>query len=404
MASRLILAFSSLLLFTSSPVSAAGSVSGLDAFYAALYATEIGTSKRITRISWWGDSAVASDGYTGALRALLQRKFGDGGPGFLLIDPTYKGYYHKRVRMRRSGWKSTSLLRVRGRNRRMGLAGMVSQSYGGASTTYISKAGSFRQATLFYRAGPRTGDVQIYVNGAGLPLARHSTRADNRGSAIWRQDLPPKTRQVRIRAVGKGSVWVYGLVLESAGPGVVLDTLGMVGLRARGLGRLAPKQFERQLSMRRPDLTVIHFGGNERVDPSLSEARHAAEVERVVKRLRKGAPKASCMLVGPLPHGRRSRGKILNDTRLEIVVRAQRKVAARHGCAYFDAIGAFGGEGSAQLMRDKKWLVRDLAHLSPSGEREVARRIDAWLVAGYTSWKKRHAAGTRVPGWEREAQ
>ncbi len=376
--------------------------SGLTAFYEALYTTETGASKRITRISWWGDSAVASDGYTGALRAVLQRRFGDGGPGFLLIDPTYRGYVHKRVRLTRFGWKSISLLQVRGRNRLLGLAGMMSKSFGGAGTTYTSKGGFFRRATLFYRAGPRAGDVQLTTQDRGTHF-QHSTRAARVQSAVWVQALPAKTRVVRLRAAGKGSVGVFGLVLETQGPGLTLDTLGMVGLRARGLGRLDPVQFKKQLGLRKPDLVTIHFGGNERVDPYLSAKRHAAEIEILVKRLRAGAPQASCLILSPLPHGRRMRGKTVNDTRLDVVIQAQRQVAKANGCAFFDAIAAFGGPRSAQLMRDKKWLVRDLAHLSPSGHQEVARRVARWLIQGYETWKERRVLKLSVPRWENEA-
>ena len=385
----------------SGPVQAASIPTGLDAFFRSLNQTEKGKMKRITRISWWGDSAVASDGYTGVLRRLLQKKFGDGGPGYLLIDPTYKGYYHQRVRMKRHGWKSSSLSTTRNRNRKMGLAGSISRSYGGAGTTFFSKGGTFHRAIAFFGTGKAHGDLQLFVQEQGRAHARHSTRRDSFGSDTWSQALPAGTQSVKLRAAGQGPVRVFGLALETEGPGLVLDTLGLVGLRARGLSRLEPTHFERQLKLRKPDLMVLHFGGNERVDPQLSAVRHASEVDAVVQRLRKARPQASCLLIGPIPHGRWVNRRLVDDDRLLTIVKAQQEVATKRGCAFFDAIEAFGGKGSARLMREKKWLVRDLAHMSAAGQREVAARIHRWLMKGYASWKEAEAKrATRVPHWE----
>ena len=55
------------------------------------------SSERPVRISWWGDSAIVGDGYTGEVRKILQERLGDGGPGFMLFSPPFEGYRNARV-------------------------------------------------------------------------------------------------------------------------------------------------------------------------------------------------------------------------------------------------------------------------------------------------------------------
>src|SRR4051794_32652682 len=57
----------------------------LDHFYAALRDLHSGQSRRNVRIVHFGDSPTTADLITGDARELLQERFGNGGPGFLLI-------------------------------------------------------------------------------------------------------------------------------------------------------------------------------------------------------------------------------------------------------------------------------------------------------------------------------
>src|SRR5262249_31340077 len=78
----------------------------LDNFYAALRALEKHTRKAHARVTWLGDSHGAADLWTAPLRAALQARFGDGGPGFM--PPGYKGYRQEKVRMGvRGRWAPT---------------------------------------------------------------------------------------------------------------------------------------------------------------------------------------------------------------------------------------------------------------------------------------------------------
>src|SRR5204863_9746540 len=85
----------------------------LESFYQSLALTfaqrETGENDNpaITRISHYGDSHVAADILTGALRRYFRRDFGDAGPGFILAGHPWSWYSRSGVESSASfGWQS----------------------------------------------------------------------------------------------------------------------------------------------------------------------------------------------------------------------------------------------------------------------------------------------------------
>ena len=94
------------------------------------------------------------------------------------------------------------------------------------------------------------------------------------------------------------------------------------------------------------------------------------------------------MVVGPLPHGKRKRGKITLDPRLDIIADAQKAAAKSQGCGYFDAIKHFGGEEGLQAMVKERLLAKDLAHLTTRGHQKMGDLLADWLLKAYDASKK----------------
>src|SRR5262245_14980939 len=64
----------------------------LDHFFDALGKAESGQA--VARVSHYGDSPITNDGITSTIRRQLQRRFGDAGHGFILIDKPWGWYEH----------------------------------------------------------------------------------------------------------------------------------------------------------------------------------------------------------------------------------------------------------------------------------------------------------------------
>ena len=341
-----------------------------------------------SRIAWWGDSAIISDGYTGQLRKRLQQRFGDGGPGFLLTEATFKGHVHRRVRIYPKGWRSRGVL-FGGRNARFGYGGVSSLGYSGANTTYVSRNGPFDgTVTVFFESGPKTGLISVFFEKRGAPFTHNTRLGDNGDTSPWRISLPKMTSRVRLRSAGGGPVRVYGVAIEQKAAGVVLDTLGVLGLRGRRLLKNRRDHHVKQIAARAPHLLVSSFGGNERVD-GMGQKKHFDDMVKLMTRLKLGAPKASCMFFGPLPHGVRRRGKVVSDPRLKHIIGAQRLAAAQLGCAFVDPSEFFGSDPDdvIQRWRADKWIGGDLAHLTNTGHRMVGDAVAGWFMGEYDRWK-----------------
>lgn len=365
----------------------AGSPEPLAGFFERL---DTKTAGGLARIAWYGDSAVISDGYTGGVRAALQERFGNGGPGFMLASATFDDYLRDGVRIKRQGWEASSVISGEVESGRYGYGGIVSTSFGGATVTYEVKGDAITAIEVWYQGFPKGGVLQLFIDGAGKPTATQSTRADKVGDQVWRYTLETPAKSVKLRAGGEGLVKVYGVVL-GRDEGVQLDAIGILGMRARRWLNADKDHLSGQVGTRAPDLVVLNFGGNERVDGGLTKAAHKADIEKALAALRAGAPKAACAIVAPIAHGEDKDGKVVLDPDLATIYAAQREVAEEKGCAFFDTLEAMGGKKALKSWREKKQLSGDYAHLTGKGHDVLGALLSEWLLGRYDAWKKQRS-------------
>lgn len=372
----------------SAPSDGANAAAPLSTFFAGLARLEASAkAQQQVRIAWYGDSAIVSDGYTGVVRARLQRRFGDAGPGFVLAAPSFEGYLRQGVRMKRQGWETFSVLSGALGSGQYGFGGVLATGPSGASATFETKT-PIKAFEVFYEAQAKGGRLEIHHDGkASKAPAAATIETAGSGSQVYRHEPELAPSSIRIRATG-GPVRVYGVVLETDRRGVQLDPIGVLGLRARRWLNADADHLKAQVEQRKPDLIVLNFGGNERVDPGLKKASHKNDLTRTLAALRAGAPRAACLLIGPIAHGVEDKGKVVLDPALTTIYEAQREFAAEAGCGFFDTLEAMGGKNALKTWRDKKLLSGDYAHLTNKGHEELGRLIADWLEAGYARHKK----------------
>jgi len=358
-------------------------VEHLGSFFEALDALPQAAPGDHVRIAWWGDSAIVGDGYTGELRRLLQKRYGDGGPGFTLVAPHFDGYLRKGVRLKRHHWDVSSVLKGGRKDGRYGYGGVSALSYGGAGSTFITSEPRVERVLVYHRQGGRSGGLQLFIDESPLPTFSLAKTRGVVSDSVWTVPLDKAARSVRLRAAGGGQSLLYGVALEREKPGLVLDALGLVGLRARRWRKADEEHLRTQVATRGVDLVVLAFGGNERVDPGLSVEGHQGVIIDAIRRFRKGAPEASCLLMGPIAH---AKGRSMRlDPRLDVIYEAQRHAARSEGCAFFDTISAMGGQEAVAEFKAKRLLGRDLAHLTPAGHKVVGGLIADWLMGAHSA-------------------
>lgn len=361
-------------------------------FYEALLRTAERQPGAITRVAHYGDSSIAGDGITSTIRRQLQLRFGDAGHGFILIARGSMPYRHVDVHHRASGqWTLRQLVRAGLRSHDYGYGGVHYRSVAGGVAEFGSSdrgpvGGAVSRFELWYQAHPRGGRVDLRVDdGERMEL---STRADAVQDAWHAIEVPDGAHQLELRTLGGGETRLYGMVLERAGPGVVYDSLGMVGARARRMLGYDEGHFRRQHAHRQTNLIVLGFGGNDADDPRTPE-QFERDFRQVASMVRRARPEAACLLMAPLDQAQRNaRGSIETIEQVPIIVEAMRSAARAEGCAFFDTFAAMGGEGSMRRWwrAEPRLAFGDFRHATPAGYRVVGNMFYKALLKGFADY------------------
>ncbi|PKN55233.1 MAG: hypothetical protein CVU56_22400 [Deltaproteobacteria bacterium HGW-Deltaproteobacteria-14] len=356
-------------------------------FYASLGRTALAEPGAVTRITQWGDSAIAADGMTAAARRLLQRQFGDAGHGFGLVASGNPWYRQKDVDWTSSGWKTWEFIRKQASDGRYGYGGVAAVGYLGAAATWATVEGATGDKAsrfeVWYAADKGGGKLEVSVDGEAL--ATLDTEAGAPSDEVYAVDVPDGQHTFKIRNVGGGATRVFGVVLERSVPGVVYDAIGIVGARAARQLFADEQHFVGQIAKRRPDLMILMYGGNALPDKTSMDVYEEA-FGQVVERFRRGRPEASCLVMSPLDHGERHRGRVRSVPRIHELMAAQRKVALAKGCAWYSIFDAMGGEGSVGTWYDSGLTASDLAHPTARGSKVLGALWYKSLMKGFAGW------------------
>lgn len=324
-----------------------------------------------TRVLVWGASHVSEDGITAPMRRLLQRRYGDGGPGIVMPARPFRFYDHAEVTFAERGvWRG---LRVTGRRRepgRYGPAGFAIEARRPAQG-FVQAARPVDRARVLYLAQAGGGRLEIAAGDARRSV---STRGDGTREVA----LDARARRVELRAHG-GPVRLFGVSLERDGPGVIVDAMGSPGARMRDRLPWDQASTRRGVAMLDPDLLVLAYGTNETGFTHRSIAAYRRDVDRALRRARRLAPEASCVVIGPTDWPMRD-GSV--RARTAQVLQVQRVAARRHGCGHLDLVAMMGGPGSMPRWMDAGLALGDAVHFSDAGHEVIGARIVRALLSG----------------------
>jgi lysophospholipase L1-like esterase len=356
----------------------------LDAFHAALRRAEAGEDQ--ARVLLYGASHVAADMFPDVLRDRLQARFGDAGHGFVLPARVWRHYRHQDVDVD-SPWRSWTRLRVPTRDRDetlLGLAGMAVETEAAGAWGRV-ELGSTRTSRfeLYTLRRPGGGSAVVRIDDQRVRRIRTRGSAVEPGYEVFTVSDGPHTFEVR--AVGDGPVRFFGVAAEREVPGVVVDTLGINGARARSHLRWDADLHRAHLRRRRPDLVVLAYGTNESGDIHRRIERYERTLRQVVGRIRETVPEASCVLIGPSDRPVQRGPELYERPRTAAIIAVQRRVAAEAGCGFFDLVAFSGGPMSIVdwAENDPPYAQEDLVHFNARGYRRLGEVLHDALLEGY---------------------
>jgi len=371
----------------------------LDPFYAQLARTEAGLAGEITRVTHWGDSAIANDNVTSTLREIMQRRFGDAGHGFHLLTKPDTSYRHRGVEFSDGeSWSHCYIINDCKRDGLYGLGGTTVWSAGGASSRFATakSAPNGRKLSRFevwYVAAPGGGDIRLTVD-RDEPVYI-DTEAEAVEDRWFTLTLPDGPHSIQVRANAGGRVRLHGVVLERDAPGVVWDGMAQLGAFSSRMLNFDPDHLRRQIAHRDPALLVFEFGGNDLILKDASLKRYEDQFRSVLRHFR-GEGNRPCLVVAPADHGERKGQRIVSVDAMGTVTLAQRAAALAEGCAFFDTWAAMGGPNAIASWRKSKLMSGDLSHLTDTGQRVMGRMIYLALMEGYREYRLRTDGSSRA--------
>ena len=364
------------------------SLRALDRFFQQLDEIDEGRNKHQATVLQLGDSHIAADLITGTIRRLLQERFGRGGRGFVVLDQP-RAYGGRKLEKR--GWARLRSIDTQQAGLAFGFSGQRLTSAESYATLRFQVAPEENVARLFFEAHPGGGIVDVYSE--NIFAGRVDSRAPANTSRTQTFALSlGKTKELRIVAQQSGT-HLLGLSLEHEQGGLVYHSVGPVGSDAARYLMFDKRSYRDQIKALEAHLVILMLGGNDarairRKKKSLSEV--AGDFDELIRRTKEASPLASCLLWGPLDTGVRRKGqKISTADYVSEVGKIQRKLAKKHGCAFWDALHAMGGPGSFGRWLKKGLMNTDLVHPRSKGGELLGYLFSSALLDAYLGYQKK---------------
>ena len=376
----------------------------LDAFYKRLALLVRGRAKDHVRIAVYGDSNMTMDYITGAMRRMLQAKFGDGGHGYISLGRPWAWYRHMDVNheLDYDHWRKIATSTNQVSDGHYGFANIATESSTPGAWTWAATSDETQpigrtvsKVDVFYMKRPQGGSFTIKIDGQKAKDVL--TAASEPKAAFEHFDLADGAHKVECVVTGTGTVRIFGAALERDTPSILVDSLGTGALNYEQMTHVSPASRDPMLQRREYDLVVFLIGTN-----LFAPAYHEKWMNTVIGGIETAVPNTPILVLSP-PDIELHRTDEHSDPRIVKLSLQLADIAKRHGWAFWDFRAAMGGDLSMIRFARSGLAAWDLVHLTKDGGAIMGQRLGHALFQGFDAYVKAHPeAGCdedRSPVW-----
>ena len=353
------------------------------------------------RIMHYGDSQIEMDRISSVLRQKLQEFFGGSGPNMIpAIQPvaTISVSQHSNNLQRYMVYGDAN----RASHNRYGVMSQFSQVMGSGSISFTqtSHSQAFEKAkeisTVSVLLGRNSQGFSATLKCDNIaPETKVLAANDSVSLVTW--VLPDDVKRGTINFVGNAEI--YAVLLDGEA-GVAIDNVALRGCSGTIFTRINEATMRQSFDLLNTRLIILQFGGNRM--PSISSSKnitpYMAELEKQINYMKRVAPKATLLFIGPADMGKSYNGKMGTWKGLPELNDSLRAMALRNDVAYWDMFNVMGGEGSmAQWVKHNPPMAGpDYIHFTFRGAQEIGSSLAKSLSTYYDFYCLRR----RVPSQE----
>ena len=356
------------------------------------------------RIMHYGDSQIEMDRISSVLRQKLQEFFGGSGPNMI---PAIQPVPTISVSQRSTGLNRYAIYgdatNHRASHNRYGVMAQYGQVLGGGtiSFTQTSHSQAFENAKDF-----TTISVLLGRNSEGFSATLRcdtiapetKVLAANDSVSLLTWEFPVDVKRGTITF--KGNAEIYGVLLDGDS-GVAVDNVSLRGCSGTIFTRMNESIARQSFDLLNTRLIIMQFGGNRM--PAISSPKnitpYMAELENQINYMKRVAPKAKLLFIGPADMGKSYGGKMGTWHGLPELNDSLRAMTLRNNVAYWDMFNVMGGEGSmAQWVKHNPPLAGpDYIHFTFRGAQEIGVNLAKSFTTYYDFYKMRqHVPSDKV--------
>jgi hypothetical protein len=366
---------------------------GMARFYDRLAALVRGRATDHVRIAMYGDSNLVTDFITGAMRRAFQKRFGDGGHGWINLVKAWNSYFHMDVQHSNGtdGWTAYSISSNAAYDSMYGFGLVAGESHYPKASTWIATATdkspigkSVSAVDVYYLKRPGFGSFEINVDGERKAVV--DTNAPSAVAAFEKIEVPDGPHKVTFAQLPGKPVRLFGAVMERRAPSVTVDAIGAVSLTVEQMATRNERAVLRDtLAHRHYDLVIYFTGTNEWFGP----VKHKEYIDKLFRIHREATPGVSILFMSP-PDRVDNMQSSQSTWAIKRVAKEKREFSLANSGAFWDFRQAMGGEASMVRFRANLMAGQDLVHFNEKGGFYMGNRIVSALWRGFGEHMAKH--------------